>query len=80
MDNITTKERDSETMLSPICREIRSKKVFELKTIPMKPEDVLDASNHCLCRQTQQVIGPDGNRVHPTTCTPSRGCYKSYFE
>jgi hypothetical protein len=71
---------NDDKLRSPLCREIRSKKFFHLTTIPMTASDIIDASNHCWCRKTQQVIGADGNRVHPTTCTPGRGCYKSYFE
>jgi hypothetical protein len=80
MDNMTTKARGTDVVLSPMCREIRSKKVFHLTSIPMTPDDVIDLSNHCWCRVTQQVVGPDGNRVHPTTCTSDRSCYKSHFE
>ncbi len=78
MDDIIASQVNN--LISPICKEIRSKKIFHLTSIPMKVEDVLDASNHCWCRKTQQVIGPDDNRVHPTTCTSDRTCFQSFFD
>jgi len=62
---------------SPFCGSLRSKKFFMLAAMPTKAEDYLDASNHCWCRETQQVIGPDGRRVSPDECTPGRSCYSS---
>ncbi len=62
---------------SPFCGSLRSKKFFMLDSIAAKAEDYLDASNHCWCRETQQVIGPDGRRVSPDGCTPGRSCYSS---
>jgi hypothetical protein len=70
----------AQPLLSPICREIRSKKVFTLPSIPMKASDVLDQSNWCWCGMTQQAFGPDGDKVHPDKCAPRRQCYKSHFE
>jgi len=46
---------------------------------PMTPEDILDPSNHCWCRRTMQVIGPDGGLVRPQKCSSKRGCYTSQF-
>lgn len=80
MDNLTRARQHNNAILSPICREIRSKKLFHLTAIPTRPEDIVDASNHCWCRVTQQVIGPDGSRVRATTCNSGRECYKSYFD
>ena len=62
---------------SPFCGSLRSKKFFMLAAMATKAEDYLDASNHCWCRETQQVIGPDGRRVSPDECTPGRSCYSS---
>ncbi len=62
---------------SPLCRELRSKKYFNLQSLPMTPDDILDAANHCWCRLTMQVVGPDGEMVHPRDCHGDRGCYKS---
>lgn len=67
------------TLQSRFCCEIRSKKVFNLTTVPVKEADILDMSGHCWCRLTMQVVGPDGNFVSPKHCGPERGCYKSHF-
>lgn len=64
-------------ILSPFCGALRSKKFFKLDGIAMSSDDYLDASNHCWCRDTQQVIGLDGGLVSPEHCVPSRSCYKS---
>lgn len=64
---------------SPMCRDLRSKKYFTLKSVPMTPQDILDPSNHCWCRRTMQVVGPDGGLVRPERCGSKRGCYKSQF-
>jgi hypothetical protein len=60
---------------SPFCGELRSKKFFMLDVLPTEEEQFLDSTQHCWCCQTQQVVGPDGLPVHPTSCTPSRACY-----
>lgn len=65
---------------SAFCRELRSKKYFSLQSIPISRDDYLDASNHCWCRLTMQVVGPDGEMVHPNACRNGRSCYKSQFE
>ncbi len=65
---------------SPLCRELRSKKVFSLETIPMSESDVLDHSGHCWCRLTMQPVGPDGEFVQPKDCGPDRSCYRSHFD
>jgi len=62
---------------SPFCGSLRSKKFFMLASMATNAEDYLDASNHCWCRETQQVIGPDGGRVSPDRCAPGRSCYSS---
>lgn len=72
-------EQQSLALESPMCRDLRSKKYFTLKSLPMTPADILDLSNHCWCRQTMQVIGPDGGLVRPEKCSSKRGCYKSHF-
>jgi hypothetical protein len=78
MDRVESREK-VQPLQSPICREIRSKKVFNLKSIPIAPGDVLDQSNWCWCRVTQQVFGPDGDKVRPEKCVNGRECYKSSF-
>ena len=80
MDRIDEPTLPSDIAQSPMCREIRSKKVFTLDAIPMQPQDVIDLSNHCWCRQTMQVFGPDGDIARPQKCVPGRSCYRSHFE
>jgi hypothetical protein len=31
---------------------------------------------HYWCNRTQTVAGPDDQRVHKTTCNPSRSCFE----
>lgn len=62
---------------SPFCGELRSKKFFMLDTFATEAEQYVDASNHCWCYKTQQVIGPDGGPVAPLSCSPGRKCYVS---
>jgi hypothetical protein len=64
-------------LLSPFCGELRSKKFFMLNKMPTEAAHYLDDADHCWCYVTQQVIGPDGGKVHPQQCTSGRGCYKS---
>ena len=66
--------------LSPFCGALRSKKFFMLGVVPTDAIQYLDASNYCWCSETQQVVGPDGGRVHPERCRPGRSCYHSAFE
>ena len=65
---------------SSFCGSLRSKKFFMLDTLATEAEQYLDASNHCWCRETQQVIGPDNGRVQPNRCVPGRSCYSSALE
>lgn len=62
------------------CGSLRSKKFFMLDALATDPEQYLDASNHSWCRETQQVIGPDGGRATPNRCTAGRSCYTSGLE
>jgi hypothetical protein len=83
MANETTGADDTHTefpegvIQSPFCGSLRSKKFFMLDALATTADQYLDASNHCWCRETQQVIGPDGGRVYPTRCVPGRPCYSS---
>jgi hypothetical protein len=43
----------------------------------MSSDEYLDAANHVWCCETQEVIGPDNQRVHPERCGPNRACYTS---
>jgi len=70
----------SAVIQSPFCGSLRSKKFFMLDTLASEAEQYLDASNHCWCRETQQVIGPDNGRVQPNRCVPGRVCYSSALE
>jgi hypothetical protein len=65
---------------SAFCNSLRSKKFFMRDALPAEASDYIDASNHCWCRVTQQVIGPDGGSVRPDSCISSRSCYSSAFE
>lgn len=62
---------------TPFCGDLRSKKYFMLDVIAVEAEQYLDASGHCWCYHTQQVIGPDGELVEPKECVPGRACYRS---
>jgi len=64
---------------SPFCASLRSKKFFMRDALPTEASDYLDASNHCWCRMTQQVIGPDGGIVNPDACVNGRACFSSAF-
>jgi hypothetical protein len=70
----------SAVVQSPFCGSLRSKKFFMLDALATDAEQYLDASNHCWCRETQQVIGPDNGRVRPARCVPGRTCYSSALE
>ena len=65
---------------STFCSALRSKKFFMIDALPTEASQYLDASNHCWCRVTQQVIGPDGGSVHPESCVAGRDCYTSAFQ
>lgn len=75
MSNLS--EPGSLPLQSPFCRSLRSKKFFMQDTLATGAEQYIDASNHCWCRETQEVIGPDNKRVDPDNCVPGRGCYSS---
>lgn len=62
---------------SPFCGSLRSKKFFMMDGLATEASHYLDSTNHCWCRETQLVIGPDGSRAHPTRCVPGRSCYSS---
>ena len=73
----TTVAGPSSSLLSPFCGELRSKKYFMLNRMPTEASHYLDDADHCWCYVTQQVIGPDGGKVHPERCIAGRGCYRS---
>jgi hypothetical protein len=79
--NLATAEADSTDILeSPFCGSLRSKKFFMFDALATEASQYLDGSNHCWCYETQQVVGPDGNPVHPDNCQPGRPCYRSALE
>ena len=63
--------------LSPFCIHLQSKKLFFSSAPPRVIDDILDASRHCWCRQTMQVLGPDGDVVDPRDCQSGRSCFES---
>jgi len=65
---------------TPFCGDLRSKKFFLSDQIAANADDYLDASGHCWCYHTQQVVGPDGGFVEPGTCVPGRACYRSALD
>lgn len=65
---------------STFCGSLRSKKFFLRDTVATEASHYLDASNHCWCRKTQQVFGPDGSSVQPEDCVAGRSCYTSLFD
>jgi hypothetical protein len=65
---------------SAFCSSLRSKKFFMIDTLPTEAAQYIDGANHCWCRVTQQVIGPDGAAVYPDSCVAGRSCYSSAFE
>ena len=77
--NEASELNSAETPQSPFCASLRSKKFFMRDALPMEASDYLDASNHCWCRMTQQVIGPDGGIVNPDVCVNGRACFSSAF-
>ena len=62
---------------SPFCGSLRSKKFFMTNGLATDAGQYLDSTEHCWCRETQLVIGPDGGRSHPSRCVPGRSCYSS---
>lgn len=76
-DEALMEASESVTVNSPFCGSLRSKKFFMMDGLATEAEHYLDSSNHCWCRETQLVIGPDGGRVQPTRCVPGRSCYSS---
>jgi hypothetical protein len=71
---------NSAAIQSAFCGSLRSKKFFMFDALATDAEQYLDASNHCWCRETQQVIGPDGGRATPNRCTSGRSCYTSALD
>jgi hypothetical protein len=62
---------------SPFCIHLKSKKLLFADGPPMDVRDVLDASRHCWCRHTMQIVGPDQEVVDPRDCQAGRSCFES---
>jgi hypothetical protein len=70
----------SPAQMFPYCTHLASKKLL-LRSEPARTDrDVLDASNHCWCNRTMQVIGPDRDMAHPEECRSGRECFESRFK
>jgi len=76
-DKLSTVNSENPVVRSHFCASLRSKKFFMLDSLATSADQYIDASNHCWCRETQEVIGPDNKRVHPDNCVPGRSCYSS---
>jgi hypothetical protein len=76
-DELINSNPETTPIQSPFCGSLRSKKFFMMDVLATRAEEYLDSTNHCWCRETQEVIGPDNKRVDPDSCTPSRSCYSS---
>ena len=63
--------------ISPFCSHLWSKKASFLDHPPLAEEDILDASRHCWCRKTMQVLGPDRELAQPLDCRQGRSCFES---
>ncbi len=66
--------------ISPFCIHLASKKMTLIEGLPMTTGDVLDASEHCWCEKTMQILGPDRGVSHPEDCKKGRTCFESPFE
>lgn len=78
--NRLTESSASAVVKSPFCASLRSKKFFMMDELATAASHYLDSSSHCWCRETQLVVGPDGNRATPSRCVPGRACYSSALE
>ncbi|MBL8858453.1 MAG: hypothetical protein JNL28_08120 [Planctomycetes bacterium] len=78
MENSETKRDPSPAALnvSPYCVHLESKKHFFLQSPAMADEDYLDASRHCWCKLTMQVLGPDKELATPEDCRAPRTCHQ----
>jgi hypothetical protein len=65
------------SLVSPFCGSLRSKKFFMSDGLATDASQYLDSTEHCWCRETQLVVGPDGGRARPSRCVPGRSCYSS---
>ena len=75
---VPTELTEKTTVESPFCGSLRSKKFFMMDVLATQAEQYIDASNHCWCRETQRVAGPDGGRVVPERCVPGSDRFASH--
>lgn len=65
--------------VSPYCAFLRSKKLVFQTHPPRTDEEILDASGHTWCEESQEAVGPDGEVCSPQDCqTGMRPCFRSY--
>jgi hypothetical protein len=63
--------------VSPFCSRLLSKNIVKRARPMLVDDDVLDASNHCWCACTGQILGPDRFVAHPRDCRRGRACFES---
>ena len=64
--------------VSPYCRHLASKKLVFQTRPPVSDEEILDASGHTWCQESQEVIGPDGDTCSTMDCHADRSCFQAY--
>ncbi|MDF1800801.1 MAG: hypothetical protein P1V81_16620 [Planctomycetota bacterium] len=73
---MTNQPTSSGLPVAPFCPSLRSKKFYFLEGPALTEDELLDASNDCWCKETQQRVGPDAEPVSPDDCQRGRGCFK----
>lgn len=64
--------------ISPFCSKLCSKKLVFQQRPPRSEQDLMDASCHTWCSDTQEALGPDGQPTDPEDCRAGRGCFSAY--
>jgi hypothetical protein len=77
---MNTSNHTTPPVVSPFCLRLLSKNIVKRAKPMLTDEDVLDASNHCWCAATGQILGPDRYVAHPGDCRRGRVCYESPLE
>ena len=67
-------------VVSPYCRHLASKKLVFQTHPPVSDDEILDASGHTWCEESQEVVGPDGDACSPEDCQAGRSCFRVYGE
>ena len=65
-------------MSSPVCKHLRTKKMF---TVPTMEEALAEDEHghincHFWCNKTQSVVGADDSPAHKRVCDASRRCFE----